>query len=105
VRERQDLGWRWQAADRGLSDALGRADAKQADKLRRDMASLDARIAGLDATLREQFPDYAALVNPLASAVGSGRGPHHRHVRCHERQPRHWPCRSAPTRHACADGR
>ena len=28
------------------------------------MASLDARIAGLDATLREQFPDYAALVNP-----------------------------------------
>ena len=64
VRERQDLGWRWQAADRRLSDALGRADAKLADEMRREMASLDARIAGLDATLREQFPDYAALVNP-----------------------------------------
>ena len=64
ARQRQDLEHQWNAVDQRLTNAVGRADARRADQLRREIANLDTRLATIDTRLANEFPDYAALANP-----------------------------------------
>jgi len=76
VRARQDAVLRWQAVDGAIVQASARApgarDPQAEAKLRDELASLGARIAELDATLAQRYPDYQALTSvaplPLAQA-------------------------------------
>ena len=67
VRERQDLVREWQEKEKLLiaarsnpTDQRNAASELLADRL----AAIDGRVATIDATLKERFPDYAALASP-----------------------------------------
>ena len=68
VRERQDLVGEWQARDKLRIAAVSKppgqrnADAEAENAAR--LAAIDKRLGEIDARLKEEFPDYAALANP-----------------------------------------
>lgn len=64
VRERQDLAARREVKDRRLLAAVGAGDADLAAALRTGLARIDADLAGVDARLAGDFPEYAALAAP-----------------------------------------
>jgi hypothetical protein len=76
VRERQDLVSEWQVKDKQLIAATSEEPAKRdaaAEKALRDrQAAVDARLAGIDARLAKDFPDYAALASPGPGVVSGG---------------------------------
>ena len=73
VRERQDLAAEWQARDKLLIAARGeqpaRRNAEAEARLSQRLTTIDTRLAEIDATLKERFPDYAALANPEPLSV------------------------------------
>ncbi len=64
VREQQDLIANREAAYRNLDTATGRADAKAAEIARAAIIEIEAKLAGKEAQLAKDFPNYAALANP-----------------------------------------
>jgi CHAT domain-containing protein/tetratricopeptide (TPR) repeat protein len=74
VRERQNLVDRRRAEDKRLLAATGRGDAQAGEALRNSIAELDKTLDGLDATLAEKFPDYAALTNPRPLTIAEVQG-------------------------------
>jgi CHAT domain-containing protein/tetratricopeptide (TPR) repeat protein len=68
IRERQDLGGEWQAKDQRLmaawSQTFDKRNATAESELRDRLSAIDVRIADIDRTLKQEFPDYAALANP-----------------------------------------
>ena len=71
VRERQDLARQWHLADQRLDAAVGAGDGSLASELRRELSSLDGKLAVIDARLAREFPDYAALSNPNPLSVNA----------------------------------
>jgi len=74
VREQQDLVNQRQGLDRSLVTQMSGAEAPNAsreDDLRRQLVVLNQRLAGVNAKLAKEFPDYANLSNPgpIALAV------------------------------------
>src|SRR5215470_12023211 len=73
VRERQDLVGEWQRRDSIRGAAVAQAPDKrdrpaEAANVAR-LGEIDARIAEIDKTLRERFPDYAAFARPTPLSV------------------------------------
>src|SRR5262249_12880769 len=64
VRDRQDLIRRRGTETQQLDLAAGRADAKAADEARIAIASLNIKLAAIDARLMTEFKEYAELANP-----------------------------------------
>ena len=66
VRERQDLLTEWVKHDAERLAAAARAvrDQKAEAATAREIARIDARVAAIDKSLAEGFPDYAALARP-----------------------------------------
>jgi CHAT domain-containing protein/tetratricopeptide (TPR) repeat protein len=67
MRERQDLVAEWEMRDQMGSNALGkkaqeRSSLQEAGNKAR-LSAIDARIAGIDAQLKREFPDYASLMS------------------------------------------
>jgi len=77
VRQRQDAGRARAQAVATLSQELSRPqaarDAASVDQARGAVATLDERIAGLDAALAERFPDYADLTDPAPLSVAEAQ--------------------------------
>ncbi len=73
VRERQDLVGEWQEKEKLLIAARSNpTDQRNAasEKLLADrLAAIDGRVATIDATLKQRFPDYAALASPEPLSV------------------------------------
>jgi CHAT domain-containing protein/Tfp pilus assembly protein PilF len=73
VRQRQDLGTRWHAADQFLLEALSATGTTRSDAtikaVREELASIEQQIADADARLAKEFPDYSALANPKPLSV------------------------------------
>jgi CHAT domain-containing protein/tetratricopeptide (TPR) repeat protein len=73
VRERQDLVRESQAKDKLLITAKSEPPAKRradAEKVLADrLADIDMRLAEIDRTLTQDFPDYAALISPVPVSV------------------------------------
>ncbi|HJZ32155.1 MAG TPA: tetratricopeptide repeat protein, partial [Hyphomicrobiaceae bacterium] len=73
IRERQDLVGEWQKRDSMRGAAVAQAPdmrdrpAEAANIAR--LEAIDARIAEIDKTLRETFPDYAAFARPTPLSV------------------------------------
>ena len=73
VRERQDLVGEWQKRDAARTAAVSQSPdrrdrAGEAANVAR-LAAIDARIIDIDKTLKDKFPDYAALVSPAPLPV------------------------------------
>ena len=64
IREFQDLVRQRQMAYVRLSAAAGKADRVAAETLRREVATINARLDALDYGLRKEFPDYERLARP-----------------------------------------
>jgi CHAT domain-containing protein len=68
VRESQDLAAQRNAEDKLLIAALSRSDRQQdraaIERVRKEIAEIDGRIAAISARLEKDFPDYAALASP-----------------------------------------
>lgn len=68
VRERQDLVAEWRKRDVARSTAIAQPlkrrdrDAEEGDIAR--LAAIDTRVGQIDETLKDRFPDYAALSRP-----------------------------------------
>ncbi len=73
VRDRQDLELQWQAADERLNTAVAHANLGVATELRRDLSSLDTKLAGIDARLAREFPNYAELSNPKPLSIAAAQ--------------------------------
>ena len=76
VRETQDLGLRWRAADARLGEALsarGERDAAQIANVRKELETLDARLREIDAALAKSFPSYAELASPKPLAIAEAQ--------------------------------
>jgi CHAT domain-containing protein/tetratricopeptide (TPR) repeat protein len=73
TRERQDLASEWQAKDKLLigakSEPPARRNAQAEAELSARLTAIDARIAEIDKTLANHFPDYAALASPEPLSV------------------------------------
>ena len=73
VRERQDLVAEWRSKDRILVAARAEQPARRSAAaeagLSARLATIDTRLAEIDATLRQAFPDYAALAKPEPLSV------------------------------------
>jgi CHAT domain-containing protein/Tfp pilus assembly protein PilF len=74
VRERQDLVAEWQKRDAARSASVAQAPDKrdaQADAANvARLSAIDTRIGDIDRRLAEEFPDYAAMVNPAPLSIG-----------------------------------
>ena len=74
VRERQDLAMEWQGRDKALMAARTEPPARRSAQAEADLASrlgaIDVRIAEIDRTLAERFPDYAVLSGPAPLSIG-----------------------------------
>ncbi|MEE8607002.1 MAG: tetratricopeptide repeat protein [Nitrospiraceae bacterium] len=74
VRERQDAVNMWRATDKALIEAAAQSpearDRNREESLRQRLADLDRAIAGLDATLSMEFPEYASLITPQPRSLG-----------------------------------
>src|SRR5215470_7608876 len=68
LREGQDLAALRRLRDKSLVDALSAADTPQnraaVAELRKNLAEIDGRLAGLRARLDNEFPEFAALARP-----------------------------------------
>jgi CHAT domain-containing protein len=76
VRESQDLGLRWRAADARLGEALsarGERDAAQIANVRKELETLEARLKEIDAALARSFPSYAELTSPKPLAIADAQ--------------------------------
>jgi CHAT domain-containing protein/tetratricopeptide (TPR) repeat protein len=74
VRERQDLEYQRQAADKRLITAMSLPAERRGDtdaRARRDLNEVNERVGAIDARLRAEFPDYVSLVSPEPLAVGA----------------------------------
>ena len=73
TRERQDHVAEWQRRDRLRNAWLGQPNAKRDAKAEAEhqarLDAIDNRIAEIDASFREKFPDFAALVSAAPSPV------------------------------------
>ena len=73
VRQRQDLGTRWHAADQFLIEALSATGKTRSDaaikSVREELANIERQIADADTKLAKEFPDYSALANPKPLSV------------------------------------
>jgi CHAT domain-containing protein/tetratricopeptide (TPR) repeat protein len=73
VRERQDLAGEWQLKDKLLIAAKSEEPAKRkadSEKVLADrLAAIDTRLVEIDRTLAQEFPDYAALVDPAPVSI------------------------------------
>jgi CHAT domain-containing protein/tetratricopeptide (TPR) repeat protein len=73
VRERQDLVAEWQVKDKQLIAAKSEVPAKRnlnAEKSLSDrLASIDMRLAAIDAQFVKDFPDYASLSTPKPASA------------------------------------
>jgi tetratricopeptide (TPR) repeat protein len=78
VRERQDLVAEWQRRDGTRTKAVSRPPGKRnkdeeaANAVR--LGAIDKRISEIDTTLKDRFPDYAALVSPVPLSVRDVQG-------------------------------
>lgn len=77
VRQRQDAGQARAQAAATLSQELSRPqaarDAASVEGARAAVATLDSRMAGLDAALAARFPDYAELTDPAPLSPAEAR--------------------------------
>lgn len=77
VRERQDLGERFQTMDSALLRVLGKAqnerDLDLEAKLRNEQTKTNAAIAQLDQRIAAEFPAYAELNNPKPLSVSAAQ--------------------------------
>jgi CHAT domain-containing protein/tetratricopeptide (TPR) repeat protein len=68
VREHQDLAATWHGQDKALIAALSKPEAQQnpaeTERLRKEIAETEQKLAANAARLEADFPDYAALANP-----------------------------------------
>jgi CHAT domain-containing protein/Tfp pilus assembly protein PilF len=68
VRERQDLSAFWRDRDKALLAALstpqGQQNPSAIGALRRELASIESKLAANTARLEREFPEYAALASP-----------------------------------------
>ena len=68
VRKRQDLVGEWQARDKLLITAISQPPDKRNAAVERQhrarLGEIDTEVAKIDRTLKEKFPEYAALANP-----------------------------------------
>jgi CHAT domain-containing protein/tetratricopeptide (TPR) repeat protein len=68
IRERQDLVSEWQALDKNLLAAASREENKRSPKAeeeaRERMTAIDARLKEIDASVEEDYPEYASLASP-----------------------------------------
>lgn len=67
VRERQDLTTQWNASEKALvavSKPRNLQDRAGIDRLRKEIAAAEKRLAAVSARLDKEFPDFAALANP-----------------------------------------
>jgi CHAT domain-containing protein/tetratricopeptide (TPR) repeat protein len=73
AREDQDLGVAWRDTDRRLLDALASPDSPEnratIDTLRKQMADIESRLAVVAGRLEQDFPAYAALMEPKPLGV------------------------------------
>ncbi|MGE3874181.1 MAG: tetratricopeptide repeat protein [Parvibaculaceae bacterium] len=70
VRERQDLVEMWRADDRRLTEVMAAATGAAATTaLRARLDGTDARIRGIDARLRVDFPEFADLQKPSLASI------------------------------------
>jgi CHAT domain-containing protein len=73
VRENQDLAAAWRGQDKALVAALSKPEAQQnpaeKDRLRKQIAETERKLAANEARLDKEFPDYAALAKPKPLAV------------------------------------
>ena len=73
VRERQDLLAEWEKRDEARTVAASTAPDKRnkeadAENVRR-ISTIEARIGEIDTTLKDQFPDYAALASVAVASI------------------------------------
>ena len=76
VREAQDLGLRWRAAEARLGEALsarGERDAAQIANVRKELEALEARLKEIDAALAKNFPSYAEMAAPKPLSIAEAR--------------------------------
>ena len=83
VRERQDMGVRWQRTDKKLIDAVGKPPAKRQPKVERQLRStlaiLDNKLKDLKTRLNREFPKYEELASPKPLSLRETQkllGPH-----------------------------
>jgi ribosomal protein L29 len=73
VRENQDLAAAWRGQDKALVAALSKPQAQQnpaeTERLRKQIAETETKLAASEARLDNEFPDYAALTKPKPLAV------------------------------------
>lgn len=72
VRERQDLAGRWQSLDKNLYASIAQSAGRNSEaeqQLRVQLAAIDARIAEIDQTLKDDFKNYSALTSPEPVSV------------------------------------
>jgi CHAT domain-containing protein/tetratricopeptide (TPR) repeat protein len=73
VRERQDLVAEWQKLDSVRTAAVSLSPAKRDQKAEAAMGArleaINKRIGEIDATLKDKYPDFAALSNPAPLSV------------------------------------
>jgi CHAT domain-containing protein/tetratricopeptide (TPR) repeat protein len=77
VRESQDLSAKRSAESKLLNEALAKPEAQQdramVDRVRKDIAGIEARVAAISAQLQSDFPDYAALSKPQPLSVNDAQ--------------------------------
>jgi CHAT domain-containing protein/Tfp pilus assembly protein PilF len=71
IRRRQDIVARRAEEDRRLLTAVGASDVSGAEASRTAVSRLDDQVAAIDKELAVQFPDYAALANPLPLSLAA----------------------------------
>ena len=73
VRERQDRVAEWQQRDKARSAAVAQAPDRRNPQTEAANAArlvaIDTRIGEIDGRLKDEFPDYAALVNPTPLSI------------------------------------
>lgn len=74
IRERQDLVSEWQQRDQTRSKFAslppGMRNKEKEAANTAALATIDLQIKNIDARLEKEFPDYAAIVNPVPLSVG-----------------------------------
>ncbi len=73
VRETQDLTAAREAAYRRLDAAAGKADATAAATARAEIAKMDAELAGRQAQLRHDFPEFARFAHPQPLSIAEAQ--------------------------------
>jgi CHAT domain-containing protein len=74
MRERQDLVTRRQGEDKLLLNAIGQADAKAAETIRRSIGDLDKILDAIGKRLTAEFPEYSSLADPRPLTIAAVQG-------------------------------